>query len=408
MDSHRALQHSAQLLDIGRPADAEQVVREALTSDPQDADLLAALAHALLQQDRHVEACDAARAALQQQPEHLRALSVFSAALAGEGRFPEAGDIARRGQALAPSLPLFHRQEAMVLYAQDRPREALAPLHRARTLDPHDADTMALLAAVHLDLRDYPQAQAAVDESLALNPQNPDAHRVRGLLALHRGGGREAVSSHREAMRLDPQSQAGREQLAVALKTRNPLYGALLRFGLWMETLPEGARLAILFAPLIANRVLRSFEDQLWAKVLLAVLIGFVALTWALEPLMNLTLMVTRFGRSLMPRAMQLATLGFLAYLVAALAALGRWFASHHESLLLLAVALLMWGLVTGQAHSYVDKRRREGLVVVAIGAVLCVLSLPIVMLAPASAGGLVAIPLVAGGLAMLWSALRG
>jgi tetratricopeptide (TPR) repeat protein len=397
-----AAERGIALLNLGRPKDAEQYFRDALAAEPTDPDLLVYLAQSLHRQARYDEALEAARQAVAADPTHVAGLAVLSAAHAGREDFPSALDALRRGLRLAPTVAALHRQEGVLLIAQDRAVEAFGPLERARALDPEDADTVATIGAALYEARRFPEADQAVAEALRLDPDNVEAHRLLGLLQLRRGGGKSAVDAHRTALRLDPTDPSSRHALATAMKTRNPLYGQLVRFGAWMDGLPSGARWGILLAPLILNRVLRPFDDRLWAQVLIVVVVALVVLSWALEPIMNTVLLLSSYARNLLPRITKLATYAFLAYVAAAVAAVSVGLSMESDRTLFLAFGLAVWSVTAGHLHTVKKSRRKVAIGIEIAGALLGALTVVTMVLGLPAAGALLAI-FVFLGLAMVW-----
>lgn len=74
----------------------------------------------------------------------------------------------------------------------------------------------------------------------------------RHALEIRRKGGSTAVEAHQQALRADPTDPDHREGLSLTIKTRNPLYGLLLRFADWQHGLPGATRWLVLLSPLIA------------------------------------------------------------------------------------------------------------------------------------------------------------
>jgi len=401
-DGVGAAERGNALLDLGRAVEAEKYFREALAAEPANADLLVCLARSLHQQERYDEARDAARQGLAAAPEHLGGLLVLSAALAGLEDFPTALQAVRRGLQIAPALPQLHCQEGVLLIAQGRSAEAFGPLERARTLDPGDSGTVALISAALYNTRRFEDAERAASDALRLDPNNSEAHRILGLLSLRRGGGRSAVDAHRTALRLDPTDPDYREGLATAMKSRNPLYGLLLRLGDWQEGLPSGARWLVLLAPYLASRVLRPFDNYVWAQILLVLVFAVVLLMWALEPLMNTVLLCSSYARNLLPRGTKLATYAFMAYAVLAVASVTAGIAVTSGRALVLAFGLALWSVTAGQVHLVAASRKKIAFGLHTAGALLTIAACSALALG-ASAAGLLGGLLVLSGVAMIW-----
>lgn len=397
----RARQRGLSLLDLGRAREAEEQFRTALAAEPDDAMLLTLLAEAQLRQERYEQARESSRAALAAAPEHIWAHSILAAALSGLKKHAEALESVRRGIALAPEIAGLHLQEGYVLLALERPADAMGSVSTARELDPEDADGAVLLARVLYELDRYDDAGAAIDEALRLDPENTDAHRMQGALALRRGGGKPAVAAHRTALRLDPTNAHTREGLAVALKSRNPLYGLLLRYSTWLDSVPKGVRVGVLLLPFILTRLLRPYEGQTWATVLLIVVVAFVLLTWTLEPLMNCVLLLSK-DRHLLARPARLATYGFLAFAGGAVACVVYGLANGPAQLLPLAFGLGVWAMVVGSAHT-VRADWHKGLVAAGAAAGALAAFATVATIAGLSGAATAVLVLLLSGIAALW-----
>ncbi|HXH78920.1 tetratricopeptide repeat protein [Nocardioides sp.] len=390
------------LLDLGRAKEAEQSFRDALAADPSDDQALAYLAHALLEQDRFVDARSAARNALAADPHNLTALTALASAHAGVEEWKEALETIDNALALAPEFGGLHRQAGAILSMQKRHPEAIAALQQAVRLDPESSSTWSTLARALHAARRQPEAEAALERALQLDPQSADAHQVRSVFLLKQGGGARAVSTSRESLRLDPTSEANREIYALARKSRNPLYGLLLRFSFFLESKPPGVRLALLLLPFFASRLLRPYDDALWARVLIGALIAIVVLTWVLEPLMNTLLLTTRAGRGLLSPLTKRATYAFLIY---AAAALGFGVATAVDAAAgfgLLALGLALWAVTAGHIHGVDAHRLRTNLGLHAGGAALSVAAVGTALTGAGAADGFAAL-LVLSGVAMTW-----
>lgn len=395
-------ERASALIDLGRAKDAERELRTALASDPDAAHLHIDLARALLLQERNDEAIEAATAAVRLAPEHPYALYILSVAQAADDNLTAAWSSIDAALRVAPEIGPFHRHRGYLLHQQNDAAEALKSFERARALDPEDPDTMAAIGGVLFDLRRDREATAAVNEALALDPNNAAAHHVRSLIAMRSGSSRDAVDSGRAAVRLDPTNADRRELLAVTMKARNPLYRAMWRFHDWLGRMPPNYKWIALFAPLVLVRVLRTAGDSLWAQILIGIVIGFVALSWLIEPLMNAVLLASSYGRGLLPAATKRATWAFIGFATAAAGCAIAGLATDTDDLLIVALACTMWAASSGMIHSLAQERQRLGWCLSAVAAAVA-----IVVIAATVAGAAFAWPfallLLLGGIASMW-----
>ena len=81
---------------------------------------------------------------------------------------------------------------------------ALESAERARSIDPSDPETLALLAFVHLELRDYDRVDGFNEQAVKLGPNNSFVMGVAANVGLFFNRPQEAADYMRRAMRLSP------------------------------------------------------------------------------------------------------------------------------------------------------------------------------------------------------------
>jgi Flp pilus assembly protein TadD len=391
------------LLEAGRAEDAEREARTVLAADPHDPFALGLLARALIMQGRGAEAVAAAREAISHDPDDEFALLALGVALIGDSNPVEAEQAIRAAIRIDPVEPGFHQLLAAILLELDRKEEALAAAEQARALDPGDSSVAATHAAALVALGRAKEADRAAREALALDPTLDIAHHFSGLVGLHRGDSDQALAGFREALRLDPTDEAAREGLVLALKARHPVYSWLLRFFLWQNRLPKEARWAILFAPFVLGRLIRTTGSTPWFWPLAALLIGFVVLTWAADPFMTLTLLATREGRRVVGRDSRIAASLFAGFLGAAAAAVvGAVFYDSH--LAIITLGFVVFALAAGNVDS-LPEHRRNVVYKAALALTLTAVVLLCLVAAGAGYGAFVtpAFVLILGAVASLW-----
>ncbi|HRC41184.1 MAG TPA: tetratricopeptide repeat protein, partial [Tetrasphaera sp.] len=383
--------------------DAEREVRQGLSAWPQDLALLLTLVRSLLLQERADEALEASRLALATAPDHPYALLLCSAAQSATGDRRSALATIEAALHVAPDAPILHFQLGSLLHEDDRPAEALASFATARSLDPQDADIPVGIAGALLDLRRNEEASAAIADALTLDPNHAGAHRLRGMLALRTGTSQDALDSTREAVRLNPTNAGVREDLTVAMKARNPVYRALWRYSDWLAGQSDLVRTGFLFIPFILYRVLRAVGGEAaWVNVAAVLMISVLAVSWLTEPLMNVLILASRFGRGLLPIGTKRATMAFLAVMLVAITCAVAGLVTDLDDLLLLALGSLAWSATVGGIPQVPAHRQRVVAIIAGVAGALIVTTMGLA-LAGAAASGPLSLVVLFGGLASLW-----
>jgi tetratricopeptide (TPR) repeat protein len=255
------------------------------------------------------------------------------------GRLDEASEAARQGREIAPEHPFVQYAFGAVALQQGSMLEAIEAAREARRLAPDYADAALLEARARVALgqwdsvrslaagvveREPDNEEAALLEAIATEaardgsldperwkrlgeqfPLNPVARAGSGWIRLEAGQISSARAEFEQALAVDPSLSWAKAGLVVALKAHNPVYALLLRFFLWFGRLPPRTRMIVLVGGLIGyNALRRTAAEQpelrpLIAPVLIAYL-GFVALSWLADPLLDLLLMTRPEGRRLL------------------------------------------------------------------------------------------------------------
>lgn len=221
------------LIRLGRWAEAEQRVREALRVAPGDFDALCLLALVLWKQDRHDEAIEAAGAAMlidpaEEWPHRLRGLVLNS-----QGRLDEALEAIAHAVSLAPEEACTHRTYAAVLHHAGATAKALDEARYAVALDPADAENHVRLADIASDAHRPTEARAAYLAALRLDPESTEARHDLAVLDLTRGHLFRAMRGlvAAAAARPDTDGEVVQHNLGVVLQRIGYGVGALTAVG---------------------------------------------------------------------------------------------------------------------------------------------------------------------------------
>lgn len=287
---------------------------------------------------RFEDAVDQLSDHLEDEPDDAGAFALRAVCLAELNRWDEAIRSAFDAVRLEPELAYAHWALGAVLADRGDFRAAAAPAREAIRLDPDDAEHHMLLARIDAAQGHWASGLAGTDAALRLESDHRGALRLRGLILQHRGDSeaadsaflnaliqdpgdafayagrgwsmlhgegdvRGAMAHFQEALRIEPDSEWAREGMVTAMKARNPVYRALLRYFRWMSSLSPGARMAIIFGGLIGYNVLRNvgranppLAPFIWP--VLAAYIGFIVLTWTADVLFDSLLRLTAEGRA--------------------------------------------------------------------------------------------------------------
>lgn len=273
---------------------------------------------------------------LGEQPEHAFGHALLALCHVARENWQEGTTEVTQAIALQPDLAFAHFVHARVLRGRNRPKEAIAAVLEAIRIDGEDAGHFWLLGALKADLHLWTEALdaaerglqidaehvdcanlralalvqlgrrgeagQALDAALAKDPENSLTHANLGWTHLHAARPREALESFREALRLDPTNEWARAGIVEALKARNPIYGLLLRYFLWMSRLSPRARWGVVVGGYFGYRLLSGVgraNPSLapLSAVAMVLYLAFVFLSWTAHPLFNLLLRLSRFGR---------------------------------------------------------------------------------------------------------------
>ena len=360
--SDSARRRAFMLLQQGRADLAEPELRRALASDPDDADLHATLALALVDLDRARDALPEADRAVGLAPDV--AIGHYARAAAYlQLDDPKRAEAASRDALRIDADDVDARVTlAAALLARRKRDEALAVAEEALALDPEHtgAANLRALALVQLDRRD--EAARTVEGVLARDPENAVSHANQGWTLLHQGEVREAMASFKEALRLDPDNDWARSGIVEAMKARNVVYRGLLRYFLWMDRLSTGQRWGVVIGGYLAARLFPP---------LLVVYLPAVLLTWAGDAFFNLVLFLDPFGRLVLTRDERIgAALVGLCVLGGAALGIGGLVAGQL-TVATVGAGLLALALPVGGTFTRPPQRRRMALLYTAALVVL-------------------------------------
>jgi len=226
---------------------------------------------------------------------------------------PKSVDAAQRAVALEPENPFARSVLALALNANAKDgqtgavKAALQQAEEAVNLDPDSDFGHAVLARLHLRLRDYPKAEASARAALSLDTENTmaaevlsaalllqkkdgdnqdlikyqlqrnaeddSAHTSAGWMAVMQGDHKKANQHFLEALRLNPMNENARLGLIESYRARSWPYRLQLRFAHFMNQFTEGRQTAIMLGGFVCYKVLSTYLKTV-SPILASVVIG--------------------------------------------------------------------------------------------------------------------------------------
>jgi Flp pilus assembly protein TadD len=159
----------------------------------------------LLAQHRYELAERDLRMMLSEEPRDAIAHALLSLCMLNDQeRWQEATECAQRAVGLAPDEPLTHYSLALSYLQRNRNDEAQAAIEESLRLDPYDADAFSVLARAHLNRKRYQDALSAANQGLQVDPEHIDCGNMRSLSLERLGRSDEAIHAAGETLRRDP------------------------------------------------------------------------------------------------------------------------------------------------------------------------------------------------------------
>jgi tetratricopeptide (TPR) repeat protein len=191
-------------------------------SPPAKAVMAPAQAHIVVEQYRRTgflrEAEDLSRQILATDPEDAEAIHALGIIAHQSGHLGEAIEHVQRAVALAPATALYHANLGEMCRLAGRNDEAISHGRQALALRPDYPEVLSNLGIAYYDRGDYEQSVGCYDRALAMAPDYAEAHSNRGnaLRALKQY--KEAEGAYRHALTLKPDFPGAWNNLGTTLR----------------------------------------------------------------------------------------------------------------------------------------------------------------------------------------------
>jgi tetratricopeptide (TPR) repeat protein len=346
----------------------------------------------LLEQGRVSDAIKELKTFLQQEPENDHALSIYARCYFKKKDFDKGIETILQAIRIDPENSYYFYLLGFGYYRKNNHAAAINNINKAVSMNPYTPEYYGMLSHVYIAEKDFQTALLKANEGLALDaeninclnarsialnklkqtdaaietmqnalakdPENEATHATVGWNYLEKGKHKDAATHFREALRINPTSESGREGLKEALKSKIPPYRWILQYSFWINN--KGKRTTRFF-PVMIFVVVRILASALASNnttmILGGIIIGlyflFVITTWIINPLANFFLLFYKDGKYALNNSEKwsaittVLSIGFGILLLT----FGFIFSRYHiyQSLLISGIAFLGMAVPLGQ-----------------------------------------------------------
>jgi tetratricopeptide (TPR) repeat protein len=361
------------LLQQRRYEDAERELRTALALDPDNTHLMLLLTICLIEQDKIEEAETSIQMVISQEPDNDYALYIFAKIKLYREDLKKAESLLKEAIHLAPNEPDYYGLLASIYLQKKNFKLALDYAEKGLAQDSENILCLNMRSTSLLKLKRKDEAFQTIEKALEKDPENEYTHINYGWGKLERGQHKEALVHFREALRLNPNSDAAKSGLVETMKAKYWFYRQFLKYAFWMSRLSSKNQWIFIIGLYVLIRILRELADQ---NEILGWIIGpivilyliFALSSWFIMPLSNLMLRLNPYGRYALDKE-EITASNFVG-LSLSLAVLGAvlYAATNHLS----AIALFIFGIVmmipTGSMFNPSQDKKKKTLIFYTIG----------------------------------------
>lgn len=228
----------------------------------------------------------------------------------------------------------YHAIRSFILADLNRGKDSLAAAETAVSLDPEDTFALTSKAAAYCSIERWADAETwsrealtvdpdnsmaaniltnvlrlqgksaeneiAVEKLLAANPEDSYSHMNAGWSALQKKDFRQAETHFREALRLDPESDAAREGLLESFRARSWFYRVYLSYCFFLQKFTEGRQFLFIIGGYVLYRILRGVLETINPLLALGaglLWLGLVLWVWLAPGIGNFLILLDRSAR---------------------------------------------------------------------------------------------------------------
>ncbi|WP_417358699.1 tetratricopeptide repeat protein [Flavobacterium sp.] len=337
------IQKASLLLQQGRYSEAENILGQLLTQNPNDINTLTLLSEVNFQQKKYDKAEELINNAIALSPDESSLFYLKSRIYLYKDEYNQAEKYANTAISLLPEDENNYVILSNILLAQKKYKEALEAADRALSLAPDNVFALNMRSTALLKLNNKEESFRTIEEALHESPNNPHTHANYGWGLLEKGDKKKALEHFSEALKNDPDNNFAQAGMIEALKARFVFYRLFLKYSFWMSNLTSkyqwGVILGFYFGTKFLQRVAANNEALRPFLIPIIVLLALFAFsTWIIGPVSNLFLRLNYYGKHLLSREEKMSSSLVGIFLGTSILSVIGYFISKDQAFLILAI----------------------------------------------------------------------
>jgi len=232
-------QQAIELINQGKPQEAERIYRDLIKSGTTNHIVYGNLAAILGMQGKFDELIDLLRKTIELEPNYPDAHNNLGNALKKQGDLTAAITSYNTALQLQPNYPDAHYNLGNALQQQGELTAAISSYNTALQLQPNYPGAHNNLGVALQEQGDLTSAIASFNTALQLQPNYPDAHYNLGDALQEQGKLTAAIASYNTALQLQPNYPGAHFSLGNALQQQGQLTAAIASYNTALQLQPE-------------------------------------------------------------------------------------------------------------------------------------------------------------------------
>lgn len=293
------------LISHKRYQDAEKIIKELLTNEPNNINLLATYAELSLQLKESNRATALIDNAIGLAPDYGHLFYIKSRICLDQDKWQEAEDNIQIAINNDPFDSDFFALHAQIKLSRKQFEKSLNIANQALEIDPENLLALNVRSTALNKLDRTEESYSSIQGALREDPNNPYTHANFGWGLLEKGDHEKALIHFKEALKADADFEFAQAGMLEAIKASNPIYRLFLKYAFWMSNLTSKYQWGVIIGFYLGFRFLNKIaaanpDLQPFLNPLLVILALIAFSTWVITPISNLFLRFNKYGKVLL------------------------------------------------------------------------------------------------------------